>query len=154
VCVAAATIAVACGHSPGTTSPTILALQPVTAVVSGTSETVLEGDLERTLYYSSSDTATSVTCTGVCTQTWMPYVRPVAPLIGPPANGGASGTLTWVRGSSGCQAQYNGHPLYTYAGDVRPNVASGDGLEGTWFVVTPDVAPASGWSPSRARSSC
>lgn len=148
---AVATLATACGHSPRTTSPRILALQPVTAIVSGTSETVLEGDADRSLYYSSSDTPASVMCRGVCTHTWVPFVRPVAPLISPTFPGG--GRLTWMHGPSGCQAEYNGHPLYTYAGDLRPDEASGNDLDGTWFVVTPDLAPPSGWSAS-ARSSC
>ena len=151
---AAATLAAACGHSPGSTAATIPAIQPVTAVVSGTSETVLEGDLERSLYYTSSDSPTSVTCRGVCTQTWEPFLKPVAPLIGAPFRGGLSGVLTWIRGSDGCQAEYNGHPLYTYAGDVRPHEAMGNDLRGAWFVVTPDIAPAAGWSQGRARSTC
>jgi predicted lipoprotein with Yx(FWY)xxD motif len=151
--VAAATLAVACGHSPGTTAATILAIQPVSTIVSGTSETVLEGDLERSLYYSSSDTSTSVTCQSTCTETWVPFLKPVAPLIGSPFPNGPSGTLTWMRGSDGCQAEYNGHPLYTYAGDVRPAEATGNGLHGIWYVVTPDLAPAAGWVASEP-SSC
>lgn len=151
---AAATPAVACGHSPGTTAPTIRALQPISAEVSGTSEIVLEGDLDRSLYYSSSDTSTTVTCQSACTQTWVPFLKPVAPLIGSQNQNGTGGTLTWLRGSDGCQAEYNGHPLYTYAGDLRPAEATGNDLLGTWFVVTPSLAPASGWAAGRAQSTC
>ena len=121
--------------------------------MSGTSETILDGDLERSVYYSSSDTPTSVACQGICTQTWVPFLKPVAPLIGSPYPNGPNGTLTWVRGADGCQAEYNGHPLYTYAGDLRPAEATGEGLLGTWFVVTPDLAPAAGWAAA-APSTC
>jgi len=151
VALVAATLATACGHMPSTTSPRILAIQPVSVTVSGTPETVLIGDADRSLYYSSSDTPTRVTCRDVCTHTWVPFLKPVAPLIRTAFAGG--GTLTWVRGSDGCQAEYNGHPLFTYAGDLRPDGASGNDLQGMWFVVTPDLAPAVGWSAS-ARSSC
>ncbi|HEY6470252.1 MAG TPA: hypothetical protein VI434_10825 [Candidatus Dormibacteraeota bacterium] len=146
--------AVACGHSPGTTAPTIPAIQPVSAMVSGTPETVLEGDLDRSLYYSSSDSATTVTCQSTCTRTWVPFLKPVAPLIGTPYPHGPGGMLTWRWDSDGCQAQYNGHPLFTYAGDERPAEASGNDLHGTWFVATPDLAPAPGWSDGRRHSTC
>ncbi len=151
---AGAALAVACGHSPRTTVPTILALQPVTAMVSGTPETILEGDADRSLYYSSSDSPTHVTCRSLCAETWVPFLKPQAPLITPPYQNGPSGTLMWVWLSGECQAEYNGHPLYTYAGDLRPDEASGNDRQDTWFVVTPDIAPPAGWSGSRARSTC
>ncbi len=151
---ATATVAVACGHSLRTTAPTILALQPITATVSGTTETILEGDADRSLYYSSSDSPTNVTCRNVCAETWVPFLKPQAPLIGPPFQNGPSGTFTWAWLADECQAEYNGHPLYTYTGDLRPDEASGNDLQDRWFVVTPSIAPPAGWSGSRARSSC
>jgi predicted lipoprotein with Yx(FWY)xxD motif len=151
---AAAVLAVACGHSPRATAPTILALQPVNATVSGTPEIILEGDSDRSLYYSSSDSATTVTCRSLCAETWIPFLKPEAPLIGPSDQNGVGGRLTWAWVADECQAEYNGHPLYTYTGDLRPDEASGNDLQGTWFVVTPNVAPAAGWVARRAQSSC
>jgi predicted lipoprotein with Yx(FWY)xxD motif len=150
----AAVVAMACGHSPGTTAATIRAIQPVSALVSGTPETVLEGDLQRSLYYSSTDSPTTVECTSACTHTWLPFLKPVAPLLASPGPSGPNGTFTWRWGADGCQAEYNGHPLYTFAGDTRPAEARGDGLRGTWFVVTPDLSPAAGWTAAGARSTC
>jgi hypothetical protein len=33
------------------------------------------------------------------------------------------------------QVTYNGHPLYTFAGDEGPGEATGNEAEGTWFVL-------------------
>ncbi len=42
------------------------------------------------------------------------------------------------------QVEYDGHPLYLYAGDssLWEIEGSGNGTDGTWFAVTPDLKPA------------
>ena len=47
---------------------------------------------------------------------------------------------TWPDGR---QVEYEGHPLYLYAGDsaLRQIEGSGNGTDGTWFAVTPDLKP-------------
>jgi predicted lipoprotein with Yx(FWY)xxD motif len=35
------------------------------------------------------------------------------------------------------QVSYNGHLLYTFSGDAGPGTASGQGLGGIWFVLSP-----------------
>jgi predicted lipoprotein with Yx(FWY)xxD motif len=61
---------------------------------------------------------------------------------------GTLGTITRPDGTT--QASYDGHPLYTYAGDTAPGQAKGNGLNvsgGVWHEVTVSgTAPAS--SPS------
>ena len=42
--------------------------------------------------------------------------------------------------ANGTQVTYNGHLLYTYAGDSKPGDTNGEGIDGVWFVATPDLA--------------
>ena len=52
-------------------------------------------------------------------------------------------TLSYVNRPDGRQVEYDGHPLYLYAGDssLRQIEGSGNGTDGTWFAVTPDLKP-------------
>lgn len=55
----------------------------------------------------------------------------------------------WSDGTT--QATYNGHPLYTYAGDTAPGQDKGNGINasgGLWYTVpvTGSAAPAAGSS--------
>lgn len=123
-----------------------------TATVSGTSETVLTDTQGRTLYYLSSDTATSVRCSGSCASLWPPLLLPSGQ---PTASGSLPHSLSVVSSANGRQVQYDGHFLYTYSGDSASGQANGNGIKalgGTWYVATPSmssgVAPAT--SPSSA----
>jgi len=67
------------------------------------------------------------------------------------AGSGVTGTLgTITRPGGGTQATYDGHPLYTYAGDTSPGQAKGNGLNvsgGLWYEMevsgaTPAAQPA------------
>jgi len=48
--------------------------------------------------------------------------------------------LSSLSSANGNQVSYNGHPLYTYGGDSAAGDVKGDGVEGKWFVATPDLA--------------
>jgi hypothetical protein len=65
------------------------------------------------------------------------------------AGSGVTGTLATITRSDGTvQATYDGHPLYTYAGDTAPGQANGNGITsfgGTWHEV-----PISGSAPAPA----
>jgi predicted lipoprotein with Yx(FWY)xxD motif len=98
--------------------------------------TVLTNSKGFTVYWFAIDTPTSSKCSGSCTTYW-------PPVIGAPqaASGvtlpGKLGTITRSDGS--LQATYNGHPLYTYAGDKSPGQTSGNkvnGSGGLWYAVT------------------
>ena len=54
--------------------------------------------------------------------------------------GGSANDAFWLWDG---EAEYEGHPLYLYAGDSsgRWVQGSGNGADGTWFVVTPDLKP-------------
>ena len=93
-----------------------------------------------TLYWFVPDTATTSKCDGSCATFWPPVKGPAT------AGAGVTGKLATIKRADGsAQATYNGHPLYTYAGDHAPGQATGDGLNvngGVWHEVTVSVAAA------------
>jgi predicted lipoprotein with Yx(FWY)xxD motif len=127
---------------PGSSSAVIMTRS--TSV--GTVLTNAKGD---TLYWFAIDTPTKSNCTGSCATYWPPVIgKPVAA-------GGLSlphgfGTITRPGGQ--LQATYDGHPLYTYAGDTAPGQVNGNGVNasgGKWWAMTPSGAMAtSASSPS------
>jgi predicted lipoprotein with Yx(FWY)xxD motif len=98
-----------------------------------------------TLYWFVPDTSTSSKCTGSCATYWPPLVGPVS------AGTGVIGTLGVITRPGGTmQATYDGHPLYTYAGDSAPGQAKGNGINasgGVWWEMT-----VSGAKPAVATS--
>ena len=91
-----------------------------------------------TLDMFAPDTATASKCNGSCAQVWPAVAGPVT--SGP----GVTGTLgTITRANGATQATYDGHPLYTYAGDTQPGQAKGNGLNGVWHEVTASGAASS-----------
>lgn len=102
-----------------------------------------------TLYTFKNDTLGHSNCTGGCATIWPPLLTSGAPTAGP----GASGALSVVSRAGGAQqVAYNGWPLYTYAGDVRPGQTNGQGLLHLWYVVGIKAAAASGATTVRAAS--
>ena len=103
-----------------------------TANISGV--TVLTNAKGLTLYWFAPDTATRSACYGVCAGYWPPVT------VTPPAGPGVTGTLATIKRSDGTtQVTYNGHPLYTYAGDTAPGQAFGNNLNlngGLWHEMT------------------
>jgi predicted lipoprotein with Yx(FWY)xxD motif len=120
-----------------------------TAEVGGTS--VLTNSQGFVLYWFAPDTRTTSKCNGSCAAFW-------PPVNGPVTGSGIKGTFGTITRSDGSkQATFDGHPLYTYKGDSKPDEASGDGLNingGLWHEVTASgAAPASNSSSSPATSS-
>jgi predicted lipoprotein with Yx(FWY)xxD motif len=101
-----------------------------------------------TLYSFAPDTSTASKCTGSCATYWPPVKGPAT------AGTGVTGKLGTITRSDGTtQATYNGHPLYTYAGDTAPGQDKGNGKNlsgGLWYIVpvSGSAAPASGTSAS------
>jgi predicted lipoprotein with Yx(FWY)xxD motif len=87
-----------------------------------------------TLYWFAPDTSTTSKCTGSCATYWPPVKGPAS------AMSGVTGTLGTITRSDGTtQATYDGHPLYTYAGDTAAGEAKGNGLNasgGLWYEMT------------------
>jgi predicted lipoprotein with Yx(FWY)xxD motif len=148
---AAAAALAACGSaaasapsSPGSSSAAAAAASTVkTATISGV--TVLTNSKGFTLYSFAPDTSTTSKCNGTCAQNW-------PPLTGPVTAAGVAGTFgTITRSDGSIQATFDGHPLYTFAGDTAPGQAKGNGLNvagGLWHEITTSgaAAPAGGSS--------
>ena len=87
-----------------------------------------------TLYWFVPDISTTSKCTGSCATYWPPVKGPAT------AGSGVTGTLSTITRSDGTtQATYDGHPLYTYAGDNAPGQNKGNGLNvsgGLWYEMT------------------
>ena len=109
--------AAASGSTLGTTS------------VNGT--TVLTDAKGDVLYWFVPDTSTTSKCNGSCATFWPPVKGPATTGSGIT---GQLGTITRADGST--QATYDGHPLYTFAGDKKAGEATGNGVNasgGVWW---------------------
>jgi predicted lipoprotein with Yx(FWY)xxD motif len=102
-----------------------------------TAGTVLGSGTGYTLYWFSRDTARSSACDTLCIAQWPPVTGVPRPLTGVTLPG-RLGTIT--RPGGAVQASYDGHPLYTFAGDFDPGDVGGNGVVqfgGTWHAVHP-----------------
>ena len=160
VALAAGVLAVAaCASSSSSSSPATPAA-PTTAAAAGASSSpagsssgttlmattiggtqVLTNAGGFTLYWFGPDTSTTSKCTGSCATYWPPVKAPAT------AGSGVTGTVGEITRPDGTkQATYDGHPLYTYAGDSAPGQNKGNGLNvsgGVWYQV-----PVSGAAPA------
>lgn len=87
-----------------------------------------------TLYFLDVDTPAGGACTGACLSEWFP----LKPSSG--ATGQGNFTIVTRSDGNGKQWAYQGHPLYTFAGDTGPRQSNGDGLSfdgGHWHVARP-----------------
>jgi predicted lipoprotein with Yx(FWY)xxD motif len=106
--------------------------------------TVLVNSKGYALYMFAPDHPRSVSCTGSCLGTWPPLMLPsgVKLAAGPGVDStllGSDPSPTGVR-----VVTYDGWPLYTYAGDVKPGQATGqdgDDNGGYWYVIRPSGQP-------------
>jgi predicted lipoprotein with Yx(FWY)xxD motif len=109
-------------------------LQPVKTRGSGT---VVANGTGYTLYWFSKDTSTYSACDDACIPQWPPVTG--VPKVTPGATlAGRLGAL--VRSNGVVQATYDGHPLYTFAGDFDSGDVGGNGVVqfgGTWHAVRP-----------------
>ncbi len=83
-------------------------------------------------------------------QVWPPFT--VAAGSKPVTASGLVGTFATTNLPDGTnQVTYNGSPLYLFTGDKAAGTASGQGVEGKWFVVTVSATPSTGGRHSRLR---
>jgi predicted lipoprotein with Yx(FWY)xxD motif len=154
VVAAAAAVVAACSSSgtpagssssgSGSSSPAAATAGSLkTAKVGGA--TVLTNAAGFTLYSFAPDTPAKSNCNGTCAQNW-------PPVNGPATASGVTGTFGTITRSDGAtQATFDGHPLYTFAGDTAPGQNKGNGLNaagGLWHEIT-----TSGTAPSGSSSS-
>lgn len=115
-------------------------VKTATATVTGKQETILTDQKGMTLYYYTPDKGGKVTCTGQCAALWPPVAAPSG--TSKPTGQGVTGPLaTAPNPAGGSVVTYKGWPLYTWVKDKAPGDTTGQGVQGVWFVATPDVQP-------------
>ena len=132
---APATSAPAAGaSSPASAAPASNASGGALGMTTINGTAVVTNSKGMTLYWFVPDTSTASRCTGSCATYWPPLIGPVT------AGSGVTGMLaTITRPGGAVQVTYDGHPLYTYAGDSAPGQAKGNGLNvsgGVWWEMT------------------
>lgn len=135
------------GSSTSATSSTVTSR---TVTVSGKSVAALTDAQGMTLYYYTPDTATTATCISACAKLWPPLLLSSGQ---PSAPGSLTGTLGVISSADGRQVVYNGHPLYTYSGDLKPGQTTGEGILGKWYVVKVGIAANAAGGGSSSGSS-
>ena len=124
----------AAASSPASSAPASSASATTLGKTTINGTAVVTNSKGMTLYWFVPDTSTASRCTGSCATYWPPLIGPVA------AGSGVTGMLaTITRPGGAVQVTYDGHPLYTYAGDSAPGQAKGNGLNvsgGLWWEMT------------------
>jgi len=168
VAAAAATglLVAACGSSGSTSSPSAAgggstsSAAPASAPASSATTlktestsigTVLATSQGMTIYWFAADHGNSSACSGACAAAWPPVTGT------PQAGTGVTGTLGTITRSDGTkQATWNGHPLYTYAGDTASGQVNGNKLSqfgALWYAVTTGSGSGAGGGASTAPTS-
>jgi predicted lipoprotein with Yx(FWY)xxD motif len=107
----------------------------------------------RTLYLFTKDQPGQSNCTGQCLQAWPPLITQGSPQAGAGVDAAQLGSVALADGRR--IVTYHQKPLYYWAGDTAPGDATGQGVNGVWFVVTADGNPVGAGTsmednPSRA----
>lgn len=115
--------------------------------------TVLVDSEGLTVYKFAKDKGSTSSCYGACEQGWPPVIAE-----GKPSGEGAMASQlgTTKRKDGTMQVTFEGHPLYTFAGDSEPGEANGNGstaFGGKWSVMDEsgeEVAGSTGGEPEAA----
>jgi predicted lipoprotein with Yx(FWY)xxD motif len=118
--------------APGESAPASEAAGLALTVVETTAGSALAGEGGLTLYINSQETDGTIVCTDDCLANW-PALE--APVDAGDADAALLGTITRDDGIE--QVTYNGYPLYYFAGDAAEGEATGEGLNGVWFIADP-----------------
>ncbi len=128
-----------CGSSGGAgDAPSPAAAGVLATADSDLGEIVVDAE-GRTVYVFDRDTAGSGTssCAAACLENW-PAVTAEEEA---PEVAGVSGEVGTIERDDGTrQVTLGGLPLYTYAGDSDAGDVTGQGVQGVWWVVSPDGA--------------
>jgi len=111
----------------------------VRATASRSYGTILVAANGRTLYRFTPDGRGVNRCSAVpaCAKSWPALLVKAGakPSAGAGADAALLGTIKAAHGRR--QASYAGFPLYLFAGDASAGQTNGEGLDGTWFVISP-----------------
>ena len=134
---------VASGSSNTSSSNTSSGPAVVTVASVGSLGQALVNSSGRTLYHFTLDTNGKSACTGTCASLWTPVTVPAGTTQVVAGSGvGNSNLGTITRSDGSLQVTFKGMPLYTYTGDTKAGMASGQGVGGTWFIVTTSAQAA------------
>jgi predicted lipoprotein with Yx(FWY)xxD motif len=99
-------------------------------------EIVVDGQ-GMTVYMFDKDTQGSgeSTCSGGCLEAWPPVV---AESEDPTVEGVSGDVGTITRDDGTLQVTLDGWPLYLWQNDKAPGDTTGQGVQGVWWVLTPD----------------
>lgn len=86
------------------------------------------------LYYYTKDTMLTSNCTGGCAMNWPPVLAPQG-MMTVTSSQMLPKKLSVHQTANGNQVFYDGHALYTYAGDMQPGQFSGRGIGNAWYLV-------------------
>jgi len=134
----------------------------VITTVSSSAGTFLTSGSGHAVYLWTKDGSGMSACSGACAGVWPPVTTTGTVTASGGAKSSDLGTITRSNGTK--QVTYDGHPLYFFAGDSGPGMASGQGNDefgAKWWLVSPsgsDVTAAvssftksgSGTSPTPA----
>jgi predicted lipoprotein with Yx(FWY)xxD motif len=101
--------------------------------INGKLVTVLTTEKGVMLYYRLSDPAPASSCSGGCAMTWPPLIATGMDTITSSIT--LPHKLTVYKTANGNQVEYDGHPLYTYVGDMAPGQFTGRGMGNVWYLV-------------------
>ncbi|MEO8468309.1 MAG: hypothetical protein ABI573_01430 [Chloroflexota bacterium] len=103
----------------------------------------LTGEDGKTLYVLTKDTPGVSSCAGNCATAWPPFGLGAGETVkGGTDVTGTFGTISRDDGTT--QVMYKDAPLYYFAGDAATGEVNGQGLNGVWYVASPDGGPNSG----------
>lgn len=135
------------GSSPTASSTASSAAAALLSTADSTYGTIVVDNAGMTVYMFDKDTQGSgaSSCSGQCLVAWPPVVATSAT----PEVDGVSGDVgTITRDDGTVQATLDGWPLYYWQGDAAPGDATGQGVQGVWWVLTPDGARVTTPPPS------
>jgi predicted lipoprotein with Yx(FWY)xxD motif len=104
----------------------------------GAAGTFLTDAAGRSVYLWHADTGMSSKCVGACATAWPPLTATGSVHAGSGVQASDIATITRSDGST--QITYNGHPLYTFAGDHQAGQTNGQGstaFGAKWWLVSP-----------------
>ena len=106
-----------------------------------------------TLYHFTQEKKLSASCTGACRKIWPPLLvsGSAKPVAGTGLNAAKLGTIK--RSDGGVQVTYGGFALYRFSGDKKAGQVNGQGVESSWYAMTPAGTITRATASSAASSS-
>ena len=148
-----ALLATACGSGNGSTtgaaaggsSASSAPGATVIETASSSAGTLLTNGSGRAVYLWVKDSGGVSHCSGACAAAWPPVTAAGKVTASGGAKASDLGTITRSDGTR--QVTYDGHPLYYFAGDSGPGMASGQGADqfgAKWWLVAPSGSDVTG----------